>query len=96
MIRDENVEHCIARARELRAQAFANLMRQAWVGVKQLARRITFLKKLADWFRNLERRERDAFLSQATDHSDLDRRIRVWENHERRRPFFDYFDYGAS
>lgn len=40
---------------------------------------ISFLRKLADWFRETDERERDEFLAQAADHADLDRRIRVWE-----------------
>lgn len=34
------VERYIARARELRAQTYAKLMRQAWAGIKRWARKI--------------------------------------------------------
>jgi len=43
----------------------------------------TFFRKLADWFDRVEERERDEFLSEAADHADLDRRIRVWEGRHR-------------
>ena len=41
MIRDRHVEHYIARAREMRRQFLANLLRQAWAGLGKFARRIT-------------------------------------------------------
>ena len=41
MIRDRHVEHYITRAREMRRQFLANLVRQAWAGLGRFARRIT-------------------------------------------------------
>lgn len=41
MIRDQHVEHYITRAREMRRQFLANLVRQAWAGLRRFARRIT-------------------------------------------------------
>lgn len=78
MIRDRHVEHYIARAREMRRQYLANLVRQAWAG----------FKKLANWFHQAEERERDEFLSNAANHADLDRRIRVWEDRHGTNPKF--------
>jgi hypothetical protein len=46
----------------------------------------SFLRKLVDWFRETEGRERDEFVSKAADHADLDRRIRVWEHRHRTDP----------
>lgn len=46
----------------------------------------SLVKKLTEWVRYSEARERDAFLSRAADYADLERRIRIWENRE--RPFF--------
>lgn len=43
----------------------------------------SFFRKLADWFHEVEERERDEFLSKAADHADLERRIRVWEDRHR-------------
>jgi len=47
--------------------------------------------KLADWVRYSEQREREAFLSRAADHADLDRRIQIWEERER-----EFFNAGRS
>lgn len=41
MIPDRHVEHYITRAREMRRQFLANLVRQAWAGLGRFARRIT-------------------------------------------------------
>lgn len=46
----------------------------------------SFFRKLADWFREVEERERDEFLAKAADHAALDRRIRVWEDRHRTDP----------
>lgn len=41
MTPDRHVEHYLTRARELRREYLANLVRQAWAGLGRLARRIT-------------------------------------------------------
>jgi len=41
MIRDRHVENYVTRAREMRRQFLANLVRQAWAGLRRFARRIT-------------------------------------------------------
>lgn len=93
MIRDQHAEHYIMRARELRAQALANLARVAWVELQRLPLTVAInLKKLVNWFRSAQERERDAFLSHAADHADLERRIRIFEN-RRHHLLFNYDRY---
>ena len=41
MIRDQHVEPYITRAREMRRRFLANLVRQAWAGLRRFAHRIT-------------------------------------------------------
>lgn len=41
MIRDRHVEHYTARAREMRREFLAHLVRQAWAGLGRFARQIT-------------------------------------------------------
>lgn len=41
LLYDDRIERYVAQARKLRAEFYAHLMRQAWAGIKRLARRIS-------------------------------------------------------
>jgi len=77
-----------ARAQLLRAEAISDLVYRAWITSSALARWLTAAIKrksvavadrCAESAMRAAMRQRDAYLAQATDTADLERRLRTWQ-----------------